>query len=311
MPDNLQRQIEIQDTLTNFSSMLFNMTAVPRRKPLDYVIVDVGGPYPERREPRRLPIALPFIRFAPSLEDLIEQFDLIADDPGLRGVVLRIGTLRGGLATLQNVRTAIESLHRRGKRVIAYLTGADLRAYYVASAADEIVMVESSEFSMPGLALEVVFLRDTLARAGIKADFEAISPYKTAADALMRSNMSEAQRETLDAMLDDDFEVLIAEVAEARRLSTDEVRALIDRAVFTAETARRAGLVDTVLYEDELARHLAPDGREGRADAVERGAALAAPAGAVARPPGHRRHLARRHHHHRREPARTVPYPHV
>jgi protease-4 len=258
----LQRQIALQDTLVNTGNLLFNLVVLPRRKRLDYVIFDIAGVYPERREPRHWPVALPFVRPAISIEDLVDQLDLIGGDPGVRGVVLRIGALPAGLAALQNVRGAIENLQGRGKQVIACVTEADLRNYFVASAAGQIVMVESGQLLMFGLAAEAVFLKDALARAGIKADFEAVSPYKTAADSLTRSSMSEAQRETLNALLDDDYDVMLSAIAAARRMSKDQVAGLIDQAPFNAARARETGLVDAVLYEDELARHLAPEGQD-------------------------------------------------
>jgi protease-4 len=259
---NLQLRIALQDALVNSQNLLFNLTVLPRRKPLDYVVLDVAGPYPERRQPRQLLAALPFVRRVISIEELIGLLDLIGDDPGVRGVVLRMGTLQANLAALQNVRSAVESLKRRGKRVIAYVTQADLRGYFVACAADQIVIPESGELATFGLLVEAVFLKDALARAGIKADFEAISPYKTGPDQLMRSSMSEAHREMLDALLDDDYDVILSTIAETRRLPKDQVAALIDRAPFMGPAAHEAGLVDAVLYEDELAKHLAPEGQE-------------------------------------------------
>src|SRR3972149_1536866 len=92
---------------------------------------------------------------------------------------------------------------------------------------------------------------------GIEFEYEAMAEYKTAMDRYRRSSMSETHREMLDAILDSCFEDVVAGIADGRRLSPERVRELIDQGPWTAEEARDAGLIDALLYEDELAGHLA------------------------------------------------------
>ena len=72
-----------------------------------------------------------------------------------------------------------------------------------------------------------------------------------------------------DALLDDVFARFVADVAAARRLPPERVRALVDEALLSADEAKRAGLVDEVIWPDEV---------EGWARArAGRGARLAGP----------------------------------
>ena len=85
-------------------------------------------------------------------------------------------------------------------------------------------------------------------------------------------------------------------IAEARKKTEAEVRALIDEGPFLPEDALRAGLVDEVAYEDQVdARSCTTPARRRRATID--GERLRARQRCVARPeprPAHRRHLRRR-----------------
>jgi len=231
---------------------------LPGARP-DYVVLDIKGTYPERESQVPFPMhLLPFPRRPVSLEMLAAQLDMITSDPHVQGAIVRITDLGAGMATLQNLRAAIGRARRNGKRMIAFLPGIDLRSYFLATAADEIVTVESADFEVVGLRSEVVFLKDSLASLGIQGDFEAMAEFKTAADIFRRSEMSEAHREMLNSLLDSLYHDLLDGIATGRNLSRERVAELLDQAPLTAQQAMEAGLLDRVLYEDELAGYLKP-----------------------------------------------------
>jgi protease-4 len=70
--------------------------------------------------------------------------------------------------------------------------------------------------------------------------------------AFVRSGSSPESREVTNALLDDAFGRLVADVAAARRLSPEKVRALVDVGLLGSEQAKAEGLVDEVLWPDEL-----------------------------------------------------------
>ena len=255
----------LQDTLANGIRLLSNARNGWGKHAPDYVLIDLKGAFPERASPPRpaWQRLLPFGRQSLSIEELSDTLDLIAGTPRVRGIVLRIGSIEAGLARVQNLRATIGRFQGQGKRVVAHLSLLDLPAYLVATAADEIIVPETAMASAFGLSLGGYFLKDALASYGIEVEVEAIAEYKTAMDPFRRSEMSEAHREMLDAIIDSQFEDVVAAIVGARGLSPKRVRALIDETPMTAEAAREAGLVDALLYEDELPTHLA--GGNGRA----------------------------------------------
>lgn len=248
-----------QDALGNGLRLLRNAARGWGQRAPDFVLIELRGGFPERAAPRRpwwqrlLPVGTRDL----SVKELNDALDLIAETPRVRGVILRIGAIDAQLARVQNLRAAIARFRGRGKRVVAYASQLNLPNYLVASAADEVVAPESAYLPLQGLGLDGYFLKDTLERYGIAAEFEGIAEYKTGFDMLRRSSMSEAHREMLDAILDSHFEDVVNAIAIGRGLSPERVRQLIDEAPMPAEEGRRAGLVDALLYEDELATHLA------------------------------------------------------
>ena len=234
---------------------------------IDYVVLTVGGPLPERSGPPRnfIQRQLPLPPEPLTLQELNSRLRRIADADNAGGALLVLQQFAApGLSTLQNLRRSIERLRAAGKEVVVFTPYLDLAHYYVAAAADRIVVPPGTTFEVLGLRLEVVFLKEALERVGIEADVLQVSPYKTAGNVLDKTGMTPEQREMLTWLLNDNYEMVTAGIARGRGLSTDEVRALIDRAPLFPEEAIAAGLIDHVAYEDELPTILSADREEER-----------------------------------------------
>jgi len=242
---------------------LRNERRLRREERVDYVVMPVGGPLPERMGPprgfieRRLPLPAEPL----SLQQLNARLGAVADAGNTDGVVFVFRGFSAGLATLQNFRSAVARLRAAGKEAIVYTPYLDLPHYYAATAADRIIVPPGAQFEVLGLYTEITFLKDALARVGVQADVVQISPFKTAFDRFTRADISAEHRAQIDWLLDDQWDMITADMADGRGLSPGALRALIDRASLTAEEAREAGLVDVVAYDDELATVLA-DGLE-------------------------------------------------
>lgn len=244
--------------LTHFTDLLYDLYIFFRNlfivllgpRPM-YVLLELSGPYPEHRARRRWGIRPP-----QSLDDLREQLDLIAANERAAGVVITAHALEPGFASIQGIRAALQVFRNRGKRVIAYLPQANTRLYYLASAADTIVMPEAGTLDIVGMQVGVTFLKEALDQLGIVGEFEQIAEYKGAAEPFTRRTMSDPMRESLNAILDSVFEDVLTQTASARRLDPAALRALMDRAPLSAQEALGAGLVDALCFEDELPRLL-------------------------------------------------------
>ncbi len=232
-----------------------------RRGGLDFVVVPLEGCFPERTPRRaRLPFPLSMLPMLPSevsLEEMEQRIELLGNDQRVKGVVFRIQGLQAGSATLYTLRELMLELGQRGKHTVAWLSAADTWDYYLASACAEIVLAPSGRLHVLGLRSEALFLKDTMGLVGIEADLESIAEYKVTPNMFRRSSMTEPHREMLEAILDSVFDTLITAIAEGRGMPVDDARRLVDSMPMMPNPALESGLIDAILYEDELPAHLA------------------------------------------------------
>src|SRR5438132_1446654 len=194
-----------------------------------------------------------------SVKELGVRFDRVARDRRIKGVVLHLRPAGMPMSTLQDVRELIATLRKSGKRVVAWAPSYSTGTYYVACACDEILMMPTGMIGALGFATTGMFLADGLARFGLGADFIQVSPYKSAADPLTRSKMSDELREQLTWLLESQYEELVGAIAEARLLDPAGAKELIDGSPYGDGDVVEKHAVDRVLAEEELPAHLGRD----------------------------------------------------
>jgi protease-4 len=104
-------------------------------------------------------------------------------------------------------------------------------------------------------------LKGALDKLGVRAEFEHVEEYKTAANMFTEKGFTPAHREEMESLYSDLFAQYVTTAAKARGKTETEFRALVDRGFFQGERAKAAGLVDDCLYEDEVQDLLRQDGR--------------------------------------------------
>jgi protease IV len=151
------------------------------------------------------------------------------------------------------LRREILAFRSRGGRVVAYFADpADIRSYYLACAADEILATPLADLNVVGMRTRVDFLKDALDNLGLEVEVVAVSPYKSAGERFVSNDFSREAREQAGRLLDSRFEEVVEAISDGRDLSREEVRAKIDLAPYGASEALSEGLLDGVFYEDEL-----------------------------------------------------------
>src|ERR1043166_8104115 len=150
----------------------------------------------------------------------------------------------------------IEDFHTSGKPVYAYMETGLNKDYYIATACDKIFVPPPGELFTIGLAADVMFFRGSLDKLGIYPDLYQIGKYKSAGDTFTQKQMTDAHREYINSLLDDLYGRYVDAIAKARKKSTDEVKALIDDAPYSAAKAKDAGLIDGAIYRDDVEKEL-------------------------------------------------------
>ncbi|MCC6455217.1 MAG: signal peptide peptidase SppA [Caldilineaceae bacterium] len=243
--------------------------ALFRGRMADYAVIRM-----DREVSERMPHIPWFYAYLPnykpplSLESLHNALQRIADDPDVHGVIFLMKGPALSLSQAQSMAALFarfrrwDQQHRRlgvpAKQIVVHLEQVSAPAYLVAAAADRVTMPPLTSWDVMGLRIAPTYWKETLTRVGVAFDVIKVAPWKTAADSFIRSDMSEAERDQYNWLLDSLSDDIVSAISQGRNLSTEQVRALIDQAPLTAEQALAAGLVDQIAYEDQLPELLKP-----------------------------------------------------
>ncbi len=237
------------------SVKLLNMQR-QRHHAIDYVMIKVPSsfaPVPaERNFVQRQILGAPPM----SLLEFVAALDRIGDDPRPLGVIMYFRGISASTADLQTIRDAILRLREKGKRALSYAPGYRTLDYFVASACDEILLPPGGMLETSGLFSQQVFLKESLAAAGLLFDSVAISPYKSAADRFTRNEPSPEGREQTNWLLDSIYDMIVDGIAATRKLKPDEVKLMIDGAIHLCDGALEKGYIDGIMNEEALVEYL-------------------------------------------------------
>lgn len=232
------------------------------------LVLHLEGDLPEQ-PPVELPI--PFLEQQQPLA-IIETWDLLrraAADPKIKALVVEPRGLTVGWAKLEELRDEILVFKKSGKPVYAYLRGAGMHEYYVAMAADRVFMSPEDELDVKGLQAQLMFVKGTLDKLGVDMEFEHVGKYKDAPDMFTRTSPTPETLEVVNQILDQYFGDILQTIAQGRKKPAAAVRELIDDGPFVGKTTLNDGLVDALLYEDEMYGQLKTQLKQGEIKRID------------------------------------------
>jgi protease-4 len=221
-----------------------------------YLDLRLEGEIPEAPPPTDLG---PFAdRRPPTLRTLVESLDRAAGDPKVTGAVLRLGGVaEGGWGQMQELRDAIQRFRKGSKKpVVAYVEFCTNKEYYLATGCSKIYAAPTALLYITGLATEVTFLRGTLDKLGVQAQFEGVGKYKNAPNQFTEAGFTAPHKEQMDALLDSFYAQYVDAIALGRTKGKGEVPALLEAGPYDAQEAHAAGLVDALVYPEQVERDL-------------------------------------------------------
>lgn len=187
-----------------------------------------------------------------SLKGLIDALDEIGQRPDVKAILIELGAFGAGFTKLTEIRNAILKLREKGKKVFCYTESLGNGTYFLASACDKIFLNPAGTVWIAGTRATSIFFKRLFDKVGIKAEFEYIGAYKSAREPFTRDSMSDADREQTNVLLDDFFSVYVEAISKSRGMNINEVKDLINTGIHTAPQALKNGLVDDLIYEDEI-----------------------------------------------------------
>jgi protease-4 len=163
-----------------------------------------------------------------TLTSILKSLEDAKDDPRVKGVALNLSGIRVSKGNAWEIRQKLSELQASGKHVVVYIDEADMTTYHLASVADRVVMDPEGVLLIPGYVLGRTYLANMLKKLGIGFDEFRFLKYKSAAEALSRTSMSEADREQRQALVDGYYETMQADVMKSRGVSAEKFNGWID-----------------------------------------------------------------------------------
>ena len=186
----------------------------------------------------------------------MERIRKAAGDSRVKALYLELGDLEVGYGKLAELKHAVRAFKKTGKKVFAYSEELSTKSYLLALEADQVAIPESGGVILVGMRAEVTFYKNALDLLHLKADVVKVGNYKSAVEPFLRDTMSEANREQIKSMLDDNFdnEIVKSMIAARpdRKWTPAAVEEIINQGPFTAKKALKLGLVESVMYQDEF-----------------------------------------------------------
>ncbi len=187
------------------------------------------------------------------LRQVTRAIEAAADDNSIKGLYLTGNLHGGGFAAIKEVREAILHFKGKGKPVKAYIDYAATRDFYLASAANEVVLDPYGAIVMPGLASQPMFFAGAFEKFGVGVQVTRVGKYKSAVEPYTRKDMSPENREQIQKLLTDVWQDVTLTVEDARKLPAGALQKVVDAKGFIrADAAKQAKLVDRVAYLDEV-----------------------------------------------------------
>lgn len=203
-------------------------------------------------------LPLPGIESGPiGLIQLKQAIDHAASDPKIKGIYLDVSFFMGGYATAREIRQSLEEFKATGKWVIAYSEMMSESSYYIASASDKVFLNPEGELEFNGLSVEIGFFKQLFDKLEIKPEVFRVGDFKSAVEPFLLDKMSDENRLQLNALLGSMYGTMLSDIAASRQREAADLRAIADKALVTnARQAREHGLVDSLMYYDQVEDYL-------------------------------------------------------
>jgi protease-4 len=192
------------------------------------------------------------------LRDLMDALERAATDKRVVGLLARIDYKSLGVARAQELADAISAFGEAGKPTVAYAetigeTGAaGLPEMLVASACDEFYLQPNADLGLHGLDAKGPYLGGMFAKLGVIPSFDHRHEYKAAKYRLTDTSMPPPAREASEAVFGDQYEQLLNGISQSRGISRETLQAVVDNSPSLAAEALDAGIVDDLMYRDEV-----------------------------------------------------------
>lgn len=190
-----------------------------------------------------------------ALRTVLESLKAAAEDDRIAGLYLSGSISPGGagLATLKEVREALEIFQQSGKPILAYDMGWSEGEYYLTSIADTVALNPAGLLELNGFSFETTFFAGALEKYGVGMQIVRAGTYKSAVEPFIRADNSPEEEEQIENLLADLWQDFLTTASASRNLQPSDLQSIANQSgLLQPQDALSAGLIDRVAYFDEV-----------------------------------------------------------
>lgn len=217
--------------------------------------LSLSGQVNERAEEDIIGLMMGQVSESIGLEDIISSIKKAKDNEDIKGIYIESGLFSSDSpASAHAIREALLDFKKSGKWIVAYADSYTQTTYYICSVADKVYLNPQGIVDWHGLAANPMFLKDLLAKFGVKYQLCKVGKYKSAPEMMTADGMSEPNREQVTAYMSGIWKVMLKDVSDSRKISVDSLNAYADRFIMVANQPDlvKMKLIDGLLYTDEV-----------------------------------------------------------
>ncbi|MCQ2243800.1 MAG: signal peptide peptidase SppA [Bacteroidaceae bacterium] len=218
-------------------------------------VISLNGQMTERSETDPLSMFLGEGNTSVALDELVANIKKARENDDIKGIYLDCGVFeQDSYASLEEVRRQLLDFKKKGKWIVAYADQYSTGTYYLASVADKILIHEQGMLDWHGMAASPMFLKDALAKFGIKYTVTKVGKYKSTPEMYTADGMSEPNREQVTAYVQGIWNNIVADVAKSRKISEEKLNEYADSFMLfnDQKTYVSSKMVDKLVQRDQV-----------------------------------------------------------
>lgn len=192
------------------------------------------------------------------LDDILASIKKAKENKDIKGIYIKANVLNAQYASLQSIRNALLDFKKSGKFIVSYSDTYTQKLYYLSSVSDKVLLNPKGAIEWIGLSAQPMFYKGLLEKLGVEMQIFKVGTYKSAVEPFIATEMSPANREQVTAFLGSMWGQVVQGVSASRKISKDSLNAYADRMLlfYPAEESVKCGLVDTLIYQNDVRDYL-------------------------------------------------------
>lgn len=189
------------------------------------------------------------------LDDVLDAITKAKSNDKIKGIYIEAGMLSAdSYASLTAIRNALLDFKKSGKWIVAYGDSYTQVNYYVASVADKIFLNPSGQVDWHGMAAQTYYLKDLMAKFGVKMQLAKVGAYKSAPEMFTADKMSDANREQVTAYVTGIWQNVCKAVSKSRNISVTALNEYADDFITLNDPKDfvKYKFVDKLIYTDQI-----------------------------------------------------------